>query len=475
MRQPPSPPGREPSACGRWSSGGPDEHLLPFWVEQDPYIVRVNASFTDVNALGAYLATTVTVVVAVALLRPVRPWRAVWLSLAAALLLGVLFTASRIAWLAGGLALAGFFAALLAWQLGTWPERMSVRLRQAGIATAVAAGIVLLLLTSWATLRDVRRVEQRSYLQTLLVTLNLQAPLEERLKGRGELWAAAVRMIEVRPAAGIGLGRYFKDVAAWTPHPDKLVRPQENAHNYFLQTGAELGIPGLLCLLWLFGAAIRRGVSTARAPGPKPGRRVALASALGVAAFALTSLTGHSLLLHEGQVTFWALAALPLALTPPRASGLAARLRDRSSWLVPVTALVLAVTLPTRLRLETSRIDLSRLTIGLHDEEWSPSGDAFRWTGARAVFHVPADARVVTFRVRSLAPFEQMLQVRHAGQLIQQVRLADHSWHVLRFVLPPTAPRDTYRRFELVVDPPWRPPDDPRDLGVMMSGLEWSP
>lgn len=455
----------------RWTR----EHLLPFWVEQDPYIVRVNASFTDVNALGAYLAATVTLIVAVALLRPARRWRIPWLSLAAAAALGVVFTASRIAWLAAGLALALFVAALLSWQLGTWPERMSARLRRAGIAAAVAGSIVLLLLTTWATMRDVRRIEQRSYLQTLLVTLNLRAPLEEQLKGRGELWVAAARMIEARPAAGIGLGRYFKDVGAWTPHPDRLVRPQENAHNYFLQTAAELGVPGLICLVWLFAAAIQRGVATARAPGPKPGRRVALASSLGVAAFALTCLTGHSLLLHEGQVTFWALAALPLGLASPVVVSRASGFRAWSAWLVPATVVALMVTMPMRLRLETSRIDLSRLTLGLHDEESSPSGDEFRWTGVRAVFHVPAAARVVTFRVRSLAPFEQVLQVRHGGQLIQQVRLADHDWHVLRFVLPSTAPRDTYRRFELLVDPPWRPPDDPRDLGVMMSGLEWSP
>jgi O-antigen ligase len=454
----------------RWTR----EHLLAFWVEQDPYIVRVNASFTDVNALGAYLAALVTLVVAVALLRPQRAWRLAWLGLAAAAALGIVFTASRIAWLAGALALAGFVTALLAWPLGTWPERMSTRLRRTGIAAAISVSFILLSLTAWATWRDVRLGEQRSYLQTLLVTLNLQAPIEERLKGRGELWAAAVRMIAARPVAGVGLGRYFKDVSAWTPHPEKLVRPQENAHNYFLQTGAELGLPGLLCLTWLFGAAIRRGASVARAPGPNPGRRIALALALGVAAFALTSLTGHSLLLHEGQVTFWALAALALGLSPhaPRPGR---HVYAWTAWVVPLMLCLLVLTLPARVRVESSRVDLSRLTLGLHDEEWSPAGDPFRWTGGRAVFHVPAAARVVSFRVRSLAPFDQVLQVRYAGQLIQQVRLADHEWHALRFVLPATASREAYRRFELHVDPPWRPPDDPRDLGVMMSGLDWTP
>jgi hypothetical protein len=188
----------------------------------------------------------------------------------------------------------------------------------------------------------------------------------------------------------------------------------------------------------------------------------------------LTSLTGHSLLLHEGQVTFWALGALALGLSPhaPRPGR---HVYAWTAWVVPLMLCLLVLTLPARVRVESSRVDLSRLTLGLHDEEWSPAGDPFRWTGGRAVFHVPAAARVVSFRVRSLAPFDQVLQVRYAGQLIQQVRLADHEWHALRFVLPATASREAYGRFELHVDPPWRPPDDPRDLGVMMSGLDWTP
>jgi hypothetical protein len=137
-------------------------------------------------------------------------------------------------------------------------------------------------------------------------------------------------------------------------------------------------------------------------------------------------------------------------------------------------AVVLVATLPARMTAEAGRIDLLRLTFGLFEDEQTPSGVPFRWTGGGAMFHVPAAAKVVTFQVRSLAPFPQTVQVRHANQVIQQVQLADQDWHVLRYVLPMATPRDRFRRFELSVHPTWRPPNDTRELGVMLGSIGWS-
>jgi O-antigen ligase len=454
----------------RWTH----DHLLPFWVEQDPFIIRVNASFSDVNALGAYLASSLPLVTAVAFVRRERSWRFGWLTAAVCVLLGTTFTASRVAWLAAGLSSIAFAVGALHWRLGSWSDLVNRQFRRAAAVLAVAIVILLGSLTAIASIRDVRHAEQRSYVDTLLYTLNLRAPLDERFKGRGDLWQAAIEMLAARPLTGIGLGRYFKDLAAWVPDPDTLVRPQENAHNYFLQVGAELGAPGLICVLWLFFAAAWRGFGWASGDGDPSVRRTALAAALGVLAFALTCLTGHSLLLRDGQLTFWALAGLPLALGPVGGER-AWRHRRRVGWLVPAAvAVVLVATLPARMTAEAGRIDLLRLTFGLFEDEQTPSGVPFRWTGGGAMFHVPAAAKVVTFQVRSLAPFPQTVQVRHANQVIQQVQLADQDWHVLRYVLPMATPRDRFRRFELSVHPTWRPPNDTRELGVMLGSIGWS-
>lgn len=458
-------------AVDQWRTG---DNLLPFWVEQDPYITRVNASFTDVNALGAYLASMLALVAAVAFMRQAPRWRWIWLGGAGLVLLGVVFSASRIAWFAAGLSLVALLGGVLAWRLGTWSERRHRRLRLAAAAASVAGMIMVGSLTAWATVRDIRYAEQRSYLDTLLYTVNLHAPLQERMKGRGEFWHAAVNMIAARPLTGIGLGRFYKDMSAWVPEPELLERQQENAHNYFLQLGAETGLPGLACFLALLGLAVRRGWRLAREATDISTRRLALAAIVGVGAFGLTLLTGHSLLLHEGQVTFWALAGLAVGARVAGNAGTTTRGAANAGWFVAAALLVLAATLPHRLAAEAARIDLARLTFGLYDEERTSGGVTFNWTEGRAIFHVPAGARVVTFDLRSVAPHPQTVQVRHAGQVIQQLVLSDQQWHTLRYLLPTVGRHGGYRRFELQVTPTWRPLEDNRELGVMLGERRWT-
>lgn len=69
-------------------------------------------------------------------------------------------------------------------------------------------------------------------------------------EGRVELWSRALYMIQDFPLTGIGMGL----VAEVLPrlYPTFLIPPTvkiEHLHNLYLNTGAELGIPGLLSLL----------------------------------------------------------------------------------------------------------------------------------------------------------------------------------------------------------------------------------
>ncbi|HEX3131019.1 MAG TPA: O-antigen ligase family protein [Thermoanaerobaculia bacterium] len=149
---------------------------------------------------------------------------------------------------------------------------------------AIAAGVVVLL---W--LRLPRRVALAGLAggAVLAAVLVLAvAPLRERVVGKlrglaaGDLnevltgrldgWRAAVWMMEQHPVTGVGHGAYLPEYA-----PAKLAlldRGVEflpgqtspmfsNAHNEFLEVGAEWGIPGLLALAWalwvVFGAARR--------------------------------------------------------------------------------------------------------------------------------------------------------------------------------------------------------------------------
>lgn len=177
-----------------------------------------------------------------------------------------------------------------------------------GAFVAVAVGSLVL----WASVLPKRRVAAvlGAGMALLLVLLVAVAPLRQRvaakvsqarqgdwssvLTGRLDGWRAAVWMLGEHPWAGVGQGAFRPEfVPAKLALLDRGARfdPFQmqpvfaNAHNEYLEAGAEWGIPGLLALgwaLWTLTAALR---------GRRAGAERALAGA-GVAALAVLAL-GH--------------------------------------------------------------------------------------------------------------------------------------------------------------------------------------
>lgn len=448
---------------GQWWTG---HGLLPFWRLQNPNITRINATFTDVNGLGSYLAMMVPVALGLAM-RQEGLWRWRWLAGAALLMLAVLFTASRSAWvaLAIGLALHG----LALWRFRVLPADTWIgRHGWQAIAGTIAVMVLsLVVLAAYATMRDVRYYDEDSYFETLLYTVNLRAPAQERLKGRLAFWAAATSMIAHRPAFGIGLGRFYKEVALYAADPAALPRRQENAHNYFLQIAAELGLVGFAAWAAVIVAAVLPALRVAASEHHAPGaRHLALAVPIGLVVYLLTWSTGHPLLVREGQLAFWPLVGAASAFGAT--AHLTSRARPASGWMVWAAIGLVAASVPFRAARDEARVDLTRLSSGMHEPEIDPSGHQFQWTVERAVFYVPANARILRFKLRSLAPFEQTVTIVLDGSVADRLTLGDRAWRDGKYLLPHRQAVSRYRRVELVVTPVWRPPTDPRTLGVQL-------
>src|SRR5262249_45371462 len=78
------------------------------------------------------------------------------------------------------------------------------------------------------------------------------------LQARVEIWSRALLMLQDFPFTGIGLNTF--PVVLQALYPPFLTGPDEtipHAHNLFLQTGVDLGIPGLLAFLWILGLVWR--------------------------------------------------------------------------------------------------------------------------------------------------------------------------------------------------------------------------
>ena len=129
---------------------------------------------------------------------------------------------------------------------------------------------------------------------------------------------ASLRFIEARPLLGIGAGRYYPLSTLVLPPRLNWVYRRENAHNYYAQTAAELGLVGLIAFVWVIGAALSAPLMRVWRGEADP---VTIGCVGGSVAYLITALTGHPFLVPETVVPFWLVLGLLVAYQSGRAVG----------------------------------------------------------------------------------------------------------------------------------------------------------
>ena len=90
---------------------------------------------------------------------------------------------------------------------------------------------------------------------------------QEAVDARHITWMAGFRMIQAHPIGGIGLGAFKRVVLQYEAADDKPV--QTLAHNTYIETAAELGIPGFLAYIALIFSSFRALKRAARSREPR--------------------------------------------------------------------------------------------------------------------------------------------------------------------------------------------------------------
>jgi O-antigen ligase len=128
-------------------------------------------------------------------------------------------------------------------------------------------------------------------------------------------WETASRMIFAHPLMGVGAGNY--EIASpqyWNKveqmRTARFGRWMQQAHNEYLQTAAELGLPGVALLLAIFAYAFVMALEVAaRAPG-REDRLLGLGMATAVGAIALDANITFSLQAPGSALVLWAMLGL---------------------------------------------------------------------------------------------------------------------------------------------------------------------
>lgn len=228
-----------------------------------PLIHRVSLAFNVSTILANYIALLLPLVLGWAFSVQQKDYRTGLLMLFAGLGGVLVLTFSRGGWM-GAMVGVGVF---IAFQLRRSP-RFSHLLRPKVFIPLVGGGVLLF--------------------GAFLVIFSTRSNRSEGDAGRVDMWRSAIEMIGDDPLTGVGVrefGTVFRELRDPAIAQDKLVA----AHNVVLNTGAEIGIPGILILLSLSALFLQQWWQGWQAA--PPGRQIRLEGILAaLAGFAVHSM-----------------------------------------------------------------------------------------------------------------------------------------------------------------------------------------
>ena len=143
------------------------------------------------------------------------------------------------------------------------------------------------------------------------------------------IWADSWSLVQAHPVLGIGFGNFAIEVAAHR-NPDRheryygLTRERrlplvtKHAHNDYLEVWAEVGLPGLLALLAMFGAVLRYWQRDLRHHPSRESRLLGLGGLGAIAATAVHAIFSFNLKDPVAATHLWIVAGAMLGLASHR-------------------------------------------------------------------------------------------------------------------------------------------------------------
>jgi O-antigen ligase len=383
--------------------------------------LRLNTQYSDLNAAGSYFS----MVTVLGLSRVRRVSSGGTLSVVGVLIAlgGVWVTGSRVAFAA---TVVCGSVLLLVLTLGTPMHAALVR--------RMRMPVVLLLLAVFAAV-------------VIAFPLTRHTSISYSVLTRVELVKTGFRMLAERPLFGVGIAQYYGQFERFvTPELKQMFLdalgkpvPRENAHNQFVQFGAELGLVGTATFILVLVAAFGRSAL------PSDRHRYGVIAAL--ATFLVTCLAGHPLL--TGVVTLSFFIVIGLAAAGARTT---LPWRGRHAAAFTALALTVVVGLPFRWQLERRYADLTDVTLGLGLWQRDAEGFRFQWAGDRAALFASSQLSAVRLPLRSPDDTERRVHILLDGRMAAGVVVPAGSWVNAVVPLPPSGGAPAFRRIDLIVE-----------------------
>ncbi len=192
------------------------------------YGKRVGGGMGDINGAGAYFAGAIVVTLEMMAARFKKAWHRV-------LLIGALIGSGV------GLILPASRGAILA--CSTAAGMQAMRGGPVRIVLVLATALTIVAFTP-------QHVKDR-FLETQDEVAS--GDLAKGSSGRTDIWKATIDVIETSPVLGVGWGQLPRAMKKTAYGDDRV------AHNLYLELWAQMGLPGLVLMLWLFWIGLKEG------------------------------------------------------------------------------------------------------------------------------------------------------------------------------------------------------------------------
>lgn len=474
---------------------------------------RINSTFTDPNALGAYSIIIFPIFFSMVIFTRRRSIKIVFSVLFALFVLMVFFSGSRVALLAIFLALAAFgvygLARYIKYLSGAPSKKKIVNL-------AVILPLVLVVAVSSSAIfftdNPIKEslVESEVFQRTAMSVdtfrhhfseLGFVEGLKSISNFRYFYWEMAANMAVEHPASGVGPGAYVIEL------PDYLHRfgtgffIVDHTGNYYLQVLAELGFPGLIAMLFLFYLIIKKTSAyyafKRKAGFSKKDDRLLMGILISLGIAFISLIFGPHTNFTSIALTFWLVIAFMLSSVKINQLGMSQRMDERKNiarplslsaspgfdWRQKISYSVILLTFFAGFMLSSYTslsINYKQTVYEFENEygfyqEFEEDGRNYRWTAQEAsrVVQKRGESMVIPMRAPNPDIEEEPLGVRVYvdNSLMGSLWFEDDSWydvivdlsHIRRdaFTLTITCSRDWVQR-------DWDVGDSRRELGILL-------
>ncbi|HOX79125.1 MAG TPA: O-antigen ligase family protein [Bacteroidales bacterium] len=264
--------------------------------------------YNDHTAYGAIIAMFLPVFVGFSLSREYRrPYRIMSFIVLAILVIGIIFSYSRAAWISVAAALGVFLL-------------IRFRVRFYWILLTVAVGVALFFMFRYQFLDKLEKNKQDSstdFVEHVQSISNISSDASnlERINR----WAAAIRLFKEKPIFGWGPGTYQFVYAPYQRAKEKTIISTNygdmgNAHSEYIGPLSESGVLGMITFIGIVVTVIYTAIRVYRRSKVKEIRLLSLVMALGLISYYVHGIMNNFLDTDKASVPFWAFTAVIVAL-----------------------------------------------------------------------------------------------------------------------------------------------------------------